>query len=139
MTAFDVIEHLPDPVAFARRVRGWLLPQGLLAMTLPNVASPTARLMGRHWFYYAAPDHVHYFTPATIRRLLANAGFTAVTVEPTTKPLTLDYATAQVERMTPIAAPLARALRALMPRALGRRLWALPLGEMLVAARPVGS
>jgi 2-polyprenyl-3-methyl-5-hydroxy-6-metoxy-1,4-benzoquinol methylase len=139
VTAFDVIEHLPEPVAFGRRVRAWLRPEGVLAMTLPNIASPTARLMGRQWFYYAAPDHVHYFTPATIRRLLADAGFDAVTVEPTTKPLTLDYAAEQLERMTPVAAPLARAVRAVTPRALGRRLWPLPLGEMLVVARAVGS
>ena len=139
VTAFDVIEHLPDPVAFARRVRGWLVPEGVLAMTLPNIASPTARLMGRQWFYYAAPDHVHYFTPTTIERLLADAGFAIITVEPVTKPLTVDYATEQLERMTPALAPLARAVRALTPRALGGRLWPLPLGEMLVAARPKGS
>lgn len=136
VTAFDVIEHLPDPVAFARRVRPWLEPGGLLALTLPNIASTAARLMGRHWFYYAAPDHVHYFTPATIRRLLDAAGFEAVTVEPATKPLTLDYATAQLERMTPVLAPLARAVHTVLPAPLGRRLWPLPIGEMLVTARP---
>jgi hypothetical protein len=38
--------------------------------------------------------------------------------------------------MTPVLAPLARAVRALTPRALGRRLWPLPIGEMLVTARP---
>jgi 2-polyprenyl-3-methyl-5-hydroxy-6-metoxy-1,4-benzoquinol methylase len=136
VTAFDVIEHLPDPVAFVRRVRGWLAPGGLLGLTLPNLASAAARVMGRHWFYYAAPDHVHYFTPATIRRLLDTAGYAGVTVHPATKPLTLDYASEQLIRMTPVLAPLARAVRALTPRALGRRLWPLPIGEMLVTARP---
>jgi len=136
VTAFDVIEHLPDPVAFARRVRTWLAPDGLLGLTLPNVESVAARVMGRHWFYYAAPDHVHYFTPTTIRRLLEAAGFVGVTVHPATKPLTIDYATEQLIRMTPVLAPVARAVRALTPAALGRRLWPLPIGEMLVTARP---
>ena len=136
VTAFDVIEHLPDPLAFARRVRPWLEPSGLLGLTLPNLASVAARVMGRHWFYYAAPDHVHYFTPTTIRRLLADAGFVSIAVHPATKPLTLDYATEQLMRMTPVLAPVARALRAVTPRAIGRRLWPLPIGEMLVTARP---
>jgi 2-polyprenyl-3-methyl-5-hydroxy-6-metoxy-1,4-benzoquinol methylase len=139
VTAFDVIEHLPDPVGFARRVRPWLEPGGLLALTLPNIASPTARLMGRHWFYYAAPDHVHYFTPATIRRLLETAGYDAIAIHAASKPLTVDYATEQLARMTPVLAPLARAAQAVTPRALGRRLWPLPLGEMLVTARPIRS
>ena len=136
VTAFDVIEHLPDPVAFASRVRPWLEPGGLFALTLPNVASVAARVMGRHWFYYAVPDHVHYFAPATIRRLLDAAGFEAIVVHAATKPLTVDYATAQLERMTPALAPLARAVHAVVPAALGRRLWPLPIGEMLVTARP---
>jgi 2-polyprenyl-3-methyl-5-hydroxy-6-metoxy-1,4-benzoquinol methylase len=136
VTAFDVIEHLPDPVGFARRVRTWLEPRGLLGLTLPNVASVAARAMGRHWFYYAAPDHVHYFTPATIRRCLADAGFTDVTVHAATKPLTLDYATEQLARMTPALAPLAKTVQTLTPRRLRAHLWPLPIGEMLVTARP---
>lgn len=139
VTAFDVVEHLPDPVAFVRRVRPWLEPGGLFAATLPNVASVAARAMGRHWFYYAAPDHVHYFTPATIGRLLAEAGFEQVAVRAAAKPLTLDYAAAQLARMTPLLAPLARATRAVVPARLRRRLWPLPIGEMLVTARPARS
>jgi hypothetical protein len=38
--------------------------------------------------------------------------------------------------MTPALAPLARAVQAVVPAALGRRLWPLPIGEMLVTARP---
>ena len=139
VTAFDVIEHLPDPVGFARRVRPWLQPDGLLAMTLPNIASVAARVMGRQWFYYAAPDHVHYFTPATIRRVLEEAGFTRIEVASATKPLTLDYATEQLARMTPALGPLARALQAVTPRGLRRHCWPLPIGEMLVTAHPARS
>src|SRR6185295_15575048 len=70
VTAFDVVEHLPDPAAFVSRVAGWLAPGGLLALTLPDVTSPTARLLGRYWFFCAPPDHIHYFSPTTVRHLL---------------------------------------------------------------------
>jgi hypothetical protein len=118
------------------RAASWLLPGGLLVLTLPDARSWTATAMGRHWFYYAAPDHVHYFTPATIRRCLADAGFTDVTVHAATKPLTLDYATEQLARMTPALAPLAKTVQSLTPRRLRAHLWPLPIGEMLVTARP---
>jgi 2-polyprenyl-3-methyl-5-hydroxy-6-metoxy-1,4-benzoquinol methylase len=135
ITAFDVVEHLPDPAVFVARAAGWLLPAGVLALTLPDIASPMARLMGRQWFYYAPPDHVHYFTPETARRLLEGARLREIRIRPVRKPLTLDYAAGQLAEMTPLLAPVARTATALVPGRLRRRLWPLPLGEMLVTAR----
>jgi len=135
VTAFDVVEHLRDPVGFVRRAAGWLEPDGLLALTLPDAASPTARLMGRHWFYYAPPDHVHYFTPPTARHLLETAGLRAAAVRRITKPLTLDYAFAQLAQFNPRLGGVARAVGRVLPQALRAREWPLPLGEMLALAR----
>jgi len=135
VTAFDVVEHLRDPLGFVRRAAGWLEPDGLLALTLPDAASPTARLMGRHWFYYAPPDHVHYFTPPTARRLLETAGLRATALRRVTKPLTLDYAFAQLAQFNPHLGGVARAVGRVLPQALRAREWPLPLGEMLALAR----
>ena len=135
VTAFDVVEHLRDPLGFVRRAAGWLEPDGLLALTLPDAASPTARLMGRHWFYYAPPDHVHYFTPPTARHLLETAGLRVTAVRRITKPLTLDYAFAQLAQFNPHLGGVARAVGRVLPQALRAREWPLPLGEMLALAR----
>jgi 2-polyprenyl-3-methyl-5-hydroxy-6-metoxy-1,4-benzoquinol methylase len=135
VTAFDVVEHVPDPRPMLARIRSWLVPGGVLALTLPDAASWTATAMGRHWFYYTGPDHVHYFTPHSITRLLDDAGFVDLRVRPTRKPLPLDYAAEQLRHLVPALAPLARALewiaRGPTPKAVP-----LPLGEMLVTARP---
>lgn len=133
VTAFDVVEHLLDPLPLLARVRGWLAPGGLLAVAVPNVASWVARVLGRHWFYYVGPFHVHYFSPATIRRALEGSGYPAVTVRPLRKPLTLEYAAAQVATLAPPLAPLVRGARRALPW-LARPI-PLPLGEMLVTAR----
>ena len=119
-----------------RRAAGWLEPDGLFALTLPDAASPTARLMGRHWFYYAPPDHVHYFTPLTARHLLETAGLRAAAVRRITKPLTLDYAFAQLAQFNPRLGGVARAVGRVLPQALRAREWPLPLGAMLALARP---
>ena len=139
MTAFDVLEHLPHPLAFVRQALAWLVPGGLLALTLPDAASPMARLMGRHWFHYAPPDHVHYFTAATIRRLLERGGADAITVRRVWKPLTLDYAAAQLVETNPQLARLMGPLAAIAPRAWRARPWPVPVGEMLVTSRPARS
>lgn len=134
ITAFDVVEHLPDPLPLLARVRDWLAPGGLLAIAVPNAASWVARVLGRHWFYYVGPFHVHYFSPATIRRALARSGFGDVAVRGLRKPLTLRYAADQLDALAPPLAPLARGVMRALPW-LGRPI-ALPLGEMLVTARP---
>ncbi|MEW6270141.1 MAG: class I SAM-dependent methyltransferase [Thermodesulfobacteriota bacterium] len=139
VTAFDVVEHLCDPLEFVRRVAGWLLPHGVLVVTVPNIESFAARLMSRHWFYYAPPDHVHYFTPGTLRRLLAAGGLSAVDVRPAYKPMTIGYATGQLEVLAPGLAPLVRAGTRFMPQRLRVRSWPLPLGELLAVARPAAA
>ena len=139
VTAFDVLEHLPDPLAFVRQALTWLVPGGLLALTLPDAASPMARLMGRHWFHYAPPDHVHYFTPATIRGLLERAGADAIAVRRVWKPLTLDYAAAQLAESNPQLGRLMTLLAAIAPRAWRARPWPVPVGEILVTGRSARS
>jgi len=98
-----------------------------------------ARLLGRHWFYYVVPDHVHQFTPHTIRRLLEVAGFSAVRVRRVSKPMPLDYAARHTEGMAPALAPFARAFVRMLPAAWSAASVPLPLGEMLVTARPAAA
>ncbi len=135
VTAFDVTEHLLDPGAFVRRVATWLEPTGALALTVPNVASLAARLLGRQWFYYVPPEHVHYFTPATIRRLLEKNGFGEVRVRTFCKPLTVEYSLAAIGAFYPRLGPVTAGISQWLPAGLRSVGLALPLGEILVTAR----
>ncbi len=137
VTAFDTIEHLLDPAVLLDRARGWLTPGGLLAMTLPDIGSAAARVLGRRWYFYAPRDHFHYFDRHTIARLLRGHGFRVERIEPATKPLTLDYVARQIEVFYPPLSPLAALLRRL-PGALRGRPMRIPVGEMLVVARRDG-
>lgn len=76
ITFWDVLEHLPDPVASLRRARHLLTPGGLVAATVPNAGSAVARLSGTRWFgYKTAGEHLQFFNPATISRCFTAAGF----------------------------------------------------------------
>lgn len=74
VTAFHVLEHVPDPVAVARRMLDWLAPGGLLIVEVPNAGGLGASLFGRAWSGLELPRHLSHFTPATLSRVLEHAG-----------------------------------------------------------------
>jgi SAM-dependent methyltransferase len=75
ITFWDVLEHLPDPVASLRRAGQLLKPGGLVGATVPNAGSAVARLSGRRWFgYKTAGEHLQFFSAGTIGRCFETAG-----------------------------------------------------------------
>lgn len=77
---WDVIEHLPRPDLYLRRIASLARPGATLCLTTGDVGSPLARLRGRRWRMVHPPTHLHFFSRATIRRLLDRAGFRVVDV-----------------------------------------------------------
>jgi 2-polyprenyl-3-methyl-5-hydroxy-6-metoxy-1,4-benzoquinol methylase len=75
ITMSHVVEHLYDPVGALRRMREWLAPGGRLMLWCPNAGSAEARLFGRHWDGLDPPRHLSHFTPRTLTRVLAEAGW----------------------------------------------------------------
>lgn len=71
VTLWDVLEHLPDPVAALERLAGALRPGGYLALGIPNLESWDAHLFGRSWIGWDAPRHLYLFPDATLREMLA--------------------------------------------------------------------
>jgi SAM-dependent methyltransferase len=138
VAAFDLLEHLRDPGVLLRRVRPWLLPAGCLVVTVPDVASLPARLMRRHWYFYAPPLHLHYFDRRTIVRLLRRHGFAPVLLGPAPKLLTVDAALDALAPLNPRLHRIARLLAAPLPGGFRRRLWRIPVGELLVVASTHG-
>jgi SAM-dependent methyltransferase len=136
ITAFDVLEHSPEPRSFVKRLRGWLRPAGELILTLPDVSSIYPRLlMRRHWFYYWPDEHLFYFDPSTIRRLLREEGFDVTQVSRSYKPLTLEYSARNLEAFNASLGRVARSVVSLLPRGLATRPLRLYVGEMFVVAR----
>lgn len=72
---FDVIEHLPDPKRELAICRGLLRPAGRLVLQTQNLESAARRLLGRRWQHFKQLEHIYHFSPATLERLLAGAGF----------------------------------------------------------------
>lgn len=79
VTAFEVVEHLADPAREIRTLARILRPDGgLFYCTTPNFASASRRLLGPGWSVIDFPEHLGYFTAATLRRGLEAEGFTTM-------------------------------------------------------------
>jgi SAM-dependent methyltransferase len=81
ITAFEVVEHVRDPLAEAAMVAHLLRPGGLFYCTTPNFSSLSRRLFRGGWYVVEYPEHLLYFTPATLRSWLDRFGFRALKVQ----------------------------------------------------------
>lgn len=109
VTMWDVLEHLADPSAELREAARIIKPGGLLLINFPDFSSVLARLAGRRWWFLLSM-HLYYFTPATLKKMLEQAGFSALGVMPHYQRLSLGYL---LTRLEPYCGPLARALQPL--------------------------
>ena len=88
----DVLEHLVDPWATLRRARDLLSPGGTLVVSIPNVLHHSVvRDMVRGRFDYRDAGvldrtHLRFFTAATARELVEQAGFTVERMERVVEP-----------------------------------------------------
>jgi SAM-dependent methyltransferase len=73
VTAIEVIEHVPDPVAELKRIRSLLRPGGLLFLTTGNAEPHRQRLLD--WPYTVPEIHVSFFEPGALAEALKRAGF----------------------------------------------------------------
>lgn len=74
ITAFHVLEHLPNPLGTLRSMVRWLAPGGLIILEVPNAAGWGAQLFGRYWSGLDFPRHLVHFTPGTMRAMVEKAG-----------------------------------------------------------------
>jgi SAM-dependent methyltransferase len=65
----DVIEHLPAPHETLSLCAQHLNSDGIIVITTGDFASLSARLAGAHWRLMTPPQHLWYFTRASIERL----------------------------------------------------------------------
>ena len=69
------IEHEFFPRQALCALREKLADGAAVVIKTPNYASLNRRVMGARWSGFRFPDHVNYFTPATLAEMARRAGF----------------------------------------------------------------
>jgi SAM-dependent methyltransferase len=72
VTLWDVLEHVPDPLAFLKICTRLTKPGGKIFVNVPDLDSPEARLLGRNWPLLLA-EHLNYFNRRSLRRCAEQA------------------------------------------------------------------
>ncbi len=106
ITLWDVIEHLPEPAAAIRSAAMHLRSGGVLALSTGDLGSLCARLSGRRWHLFNLPEHLFFFTRASLRGLLETHGLSVRRIGCETNWVPLAYA---FERLAKSGLPLAPA------------------------------
>lgn len=134
ITLWDVLEHVRSPVETLSCVYRWLAPKGWLFLNLPNADSVIANLMGKRWVLLLR-EHLWYFSPTTMARLLRQNGFELVRTRPNFVRFSL---TNIVGRLAQYPGGLSGFSRRLVGvEGLRRLTIRFPMGEMNVVARKV--
>jgi 2-polyprenyl-3-methyl-5-hydroxy-6-metoxy-1,4-benzoquinol methylase len=83
ITMNHVLEHVADPAPVLQRCFRLCSPGGLIGITVPNWLALGHRVFGRHWYALEPPRHAIMYEPATLERVMEQAGFEVAIVRTT--------------------------------------------------------
>ena len=72
------LEHEAEPLEVLQGCANVLKKTGVVVIKVPNYGSLNRRVMGANWCGFRFPDHVNYFTPASLSKMASLAGFRTV-------------------------------------------------------------
>jgi 2-polyprenyl-3-methyl-5-hydroxy-6-metoxy-1,4-benzoquinol methylase len=97
VTLWDVVEHLPDPIAGLSAAGEILKEDGVLLIETPNIDGLYPRLSyaiasdGRYWRHPEPPAHLFQFSKRSLRRALDSAGLRAIHIADRRIPLSYSF------------------------------------------------
>jgi 2-polyprenyl-3-methyl-5-hydroxy-6-metoxy-1,4-benzoquinol methylase len=101
VSAFHVLEHLPDSRGFLRGLIRHARPGGAVVVEVPNWRGVPRRRLGGSWRDLRPGEHLAYFTPRTLAAVMRASGIVPVAVRTPAyvgPPQTLDHALADLVR-----------------------------------------
>lgn len=107
LVLWDVIEHVRDPGALLQSAAAALRPGGVFALSTGDITSWCARLSGPRWHLFNLPEHLFFFSPESLRRLLRAADCEVLTCRYEVNWVPLSYIAERLRKMLRPRAPAA--------------------------------
>jgi SAM-dependent methyltransferase len=101
VSAFHVLEHLPESRPFLRSLARWARPGGAVVVEVPNWHGVARRRLGPDWYHLRPGEHLVHFTPETLRGAMRASGIMPVALRTPAyvgPPQTLDHALTDLVR-----------------------------------------
>lgn len=135
ITASQVLEHVPDPLATLTRMKSLLAPGGMIWIAVPNAACRWAEALGWKWDGADLPYHLLQFTPQSLTTTAANSGLRVKRMYTRSEPSIVAYSMHKhLQENWHIPYRLAKiAYRPSMANRLGHKLDARNEGDNLIA------
>jgi SAM-dependent methyltransferase len=95
----DVIEHLPSPQETLALCARHLKAGGIIVITTGDFAAPYARLAGASWRLMTPPQHLWYFTRASVERMSRPLGLRVESFDHPWKIVPVSLISFQIRRM----------------------------------------
>jgi 2-polyprenyl-3-methyl-5-hydroxy-6-metoxy-1,4-benzoquinol methylase len=135
ISAFDLIEHVPDPAAFLAQCRQRLAPDGMVVLSTPDTDHFLRPLMRSRWPMLQPMQHLHLFSARALKQTLEAAGFTDVAVGTAYKTLSFEYLFDQISTLNPLLSSTLGAFGRLVPSSVLKKYRRINIGEILATAR----
>jgi 2-polyprenyl-3-methyl-5-hydroxy-6-metoxy-1,4-benzoquinol methylase len=137
VTAFDIVEHVEDPIAFLVEIAGMLVPGGGVVLSTPDTGHVLRYVMGARWPMLQPMQHTTLMSRLGLRMALERAGFQQVVVTTARKTLTLEYLVEQLRDHNPALHAAYAMTRRIVPGAVRTHALRINIGEqMAVAVKP---
>lgn len=91
ITLWDVIEHLSDPHPTLAAANKLLRRDGILLLSTGDVSSLLARIMGSHWHLLTPPQHLFFYMPQSMEKVLKPHRFVLKEILYLSKYASLDF------------------------------------------------
>lgn len=83
ITAWDVVEHLPNPKISFKAIASIQKTNGYLFLTTPSVDSIDAKLLGKYWYgFKRIPEHLYFFSEKQMSLYLEQLGYKIIRILP---------------------------------------------------------
>lgn len=82
ITAWHVIEHVPDIETTISKLTSLLKKDGILFIAVPNFDSPDSKRYNEYWAAYDVPRHLWHFSKQSMNNLFKNHGLKTLDIKP---------------------------------------------------------
>lgn len=77
IVGWHVLEHLHEPLCALQILNRWVRLGGWLALSVPDASAWEFKIFKERWYGLDLPRHLFHYTPSTLEKLLAKAGWKA--------------------------------------------------------------